>query len=102
MQAIRHKLMECARLILATHGMAVSLTLQRESGEVEDAALGGAFALLKVQATRTMETVAREASQVFGGKAYVRGGPGGKVERVYREASGLNAVLAACEWVCGR
>ena len=94
--------MECARLILATHGMAVSLTLQRESGEVEDAALGGAFALLKVQATRTMETVAREASQVFGGKAYVRGGPGGKVERVYREASGLNAVLAACEWVCGR
>ena len=45
----------------------------------------GAFALLKVQSTKTLEMVAREASQVFGGKAYLRGGPGAVVERVYRE-----------------
>lgn len=40
-QAIRHKLMECARVIMATHGMIVALTLKRESAEVEDAELGG-------------------------------------------------------------
>lgn len=29
---------------------------------------------------------AREAAQIFGGNAYIRGGPGERVERLYREA----------------
>lgn len=47
--------------------------------------LGGAIAGSKALATQTMEYCAREASQIFGGLAYTRGGQGGKVERLYRE-----------------
>jgi len=47
--------------------------------------LGGPIALLKAQATQTFEFCAREASQIFGGLAYTRGGQGEKVERLYRE-----------------
>jgi alkylation response protein AidB-like acyl-CoA dehydrogenase len=47
--------------------------------------LAGPIALLKAQATTTMEYCAREAAQIFGGLAYTRGGQGEKVERLYRE-----------------
>jgi len=83
-QVIRHKLMECARMIMATHALVSNLCQQKHCG-IDDLALAGAFALAKVQATKTMEFVARETFQVFGGRAYVRGGKGGNVERVYRE-----------------
>jgi hypothetical protein len=35
--------------------------------------LGGSIALLKAQATRTLEFCQREASQIFGGKSFTRG-----------------------------
>ena len=41
--------------------------------------LGGAIAGLKAQATTTFEFCAREASQIFGGLSYSRGGQGAKV-----------------------
>ena len=47
--------------------------------------LGGAIAGLKAQATVTFEFCAREASQIFGGLSYSRGGQGAKVERLYRD-----------------
>ena len=47
--------------------------------------LGGAIAGLKAQSTTTFEFCAREASQIFGGLSYSRGGQGAKVERLYRE-----------------
>ena len=47
--------------------------------------LGGAIALLKAQSTQTFEYCAREASQIFGGLAYSRGGQAERVERLYRE-----------------
>jgi len=53
--------------------------------EMQMLKLGGPIALLKAQATQTMEYCAREASQIFGGLAYTRGGQGEKVERLYRE-----------------
>jgi hypothetical protein len=40
---------------------------------------------VQAQATQTFELCAREASQIFGGLAYTRGGQGEKVERLYRE-----------------
>ncbi len=40
---------------------------------------------LKVEATTTLEFCARTAAQIFGGNSYVRGGPGERVERIYRE-----------------
>ena len=55
-------------------------------GEVEAMLkLGGAIAGLKAQSTVTFEFCAREASQIFGGLSYSRGGQGGKVERLYRD-----------------
>lgn len=48
--------------------------------------LGGMTALAKSQATETFEFCAREASQIFGGAAYTKGGQGGKIERLFREA----------------
>lgn len=55
------------------------------SKEEQNQKLGGHVALLKVQATRTLEHCAREALQVFGGAGYTRTGQGEKVERIYRE-----------------
>ena len=76
--------MECARQIIATHAMIIQICQQRVSG-VPDSLIGGPIALCKVQATKVMEFVARECSQDFGGKAYLKSGPGAAVERVYRE-----------------
>ena len=39
----------------------------------------------EAQATVTFEFCAREASQIFGGLSYSRGGQGAKVERLYRD-----------------
>lgn len=47
--------------------------------------IGGAIAGLKAQSTLTFEFCAREASQIFGGLSYSRGGQGGRVERLYRD-----------------
>lgn len=42
-------------------------------------------ALLKVQAANNLETISREAQQVFGGLGYSRGGKGGRVEQISRD-----------------
>jgi alkylation response protein AidB-like acyl-CoA dehydrogenase len=47
--------------------------------------MGGQCALLKVQASKTFEFCAREASQIFGGSSIVREGKGKIVERLYRD-----------------
>ena len=50
-----------------------------------DMDMGGQCALLKVQASKTFEFCAREASQIFGGNSIVKEGRGKVVERLYRE-----------------
>lgn len=47
--------------------------------------LGGPIAAAKGFSTQALELCAREASQIFGGLSYTRGGKGGRVERIYRE-----------------
>ena len=47
--------------------------------------LGGPIAVAKGYCTQALELCAREASQIFGGLSYTRGGKGGRVERIYRE-----------------
>jgi alkylation response protein AidB-like acyl-CoA dehydrogenase len=42
-------------------------------------------ALLKVQAANNLETISREAQQIFGGLGYSRGGRGGRVEQISRD-----------------
>ncbi|MBO6608976.1 acyl-CoA dehydrogenase family protein [Altererythrobacter sp.] len=77
-QAIRHKLARMLQMIGATQAMIdhAAWTVKNEC------AFPGDFALLKVQATQTMEYCAREACQIMGGVSFVRGG---RVERIYRE-----------------
>ncbi|KAF1810448.1 putative acyl-CoA dehydrogenase [Eremomyces bilateralis CBS 781.70] len=84
---IRLKLAHMARQIEATYAWLENLTFQCQRMDETEAMLklGGAIASLKAQSTTTFEFCAREASQIFGGLSYSRGGQGGKVERLYRD-----------------
>jgi len=84
---IRAKIAEMARQVFATHSALEYLTYQFDKMPkmLQPMQLGGPTALLKLQATKTFEFCAREAAQIFGGASYTRGGPGVKVERLYRE-----------------
>ncbi|KAJ3307011.1 hypothetical protein HDV03_003338 [Kappamyces sp. JEL0829] len=84
---IRNKLAHMARKIEATHAWMEALLYQtvHMPEEMQMLKLGGPIALLKAQATQTMEFCAREAAQIFGGLSYSRGGQGERVERLYRE-----------------
>ncbi len=77
-QVIRHKLADMYKRINATQSWLETLAWRVQQGEKPIAEI----ALLKVQATETMEYCAREAMQVMGGSGYMRGG---RVERIYRE-----------------
>ncbi|KAL1612720.1 hypothetical protein SLS60_000949 [Paraconiothyrium brasiliense] len=84
---IRLKLAHMARQIEASYNWLENLIFQcQKMGEMEAMLkLGGAIASLKAQSTTTFEFCAREASQIFGGLSYSRGGQGAKVERLYRD-----------------
>jgi acyl-CoA dehydrogenase len=77
-QAVRHKLARMLQMIHATQAM-----IDRAAWTVkEGCTFPGDFALLKVQATQTLEYCAREACQILGGASFVKGA---RVERIYRE-----------------
>ena len=84
---IRLKLAHMARQIEASYNWLENLVHQCQMMTETEAMLklGGAIAGLKAQATTTFEFCAREASQIFGGLSYSRGGQGAKVERLYRD-----------------
>ncbi len=88
-QAIRIKLADLLRQIEATQAWVDLLAHQHREGTGDPAS----YAMLKVQATRTLEAVAREAAQVLGGASYIRGA---KVERIYREVR-VNAIGGGSE-----
>ena len=77
-QVVRHKLADMVRRIQATQAWIDHCAWT----VLNDCAFPGDFALLKVQATQTMEFCAREACQILGGASFMRGG---RVERIYRE-----------------
>jgi len=83
-QIIRYKLSEMARQIESLYDSCERLAYQFSRG-VPDSELGGPAALLKVEASKTFEYCAREASQIFGGSSIVKEGQGKRVERLYRE-----------------
>ncbi|TVY12780.1 Acyl-CoA dehydrogenase apdG [Lachnellula arida] len=84
---IRLKLAHMARQIEASSCWLESIIHQisHMPEELAMLRLGGPIASLKAQSTVTFEFCAREASQIFGGLSYSRGGQGGKVERLYRD-----------------
>jgi len=83
-QLIRYKLAEMARQVESLYDSCERVAFQFKCG-VQDWKLGGQCALLKVQASKTFEFCAREASQIFGGNSIVKEGQGKLVERLYRE-----------------
>lgn len=88
-QSIRIKLADMARQIEATQAWVDLCAWQNREGKAKPAD----FAMLKVQATRMLESVAREAAQVLGGASYLKGS---KVERIYREVR-VNAIGGGSE-----
>ncbi|KAJ9454640.1 putative medium-chain specific acyl-CoA dehydrogenase [Diplonema papillatum] len=82
-QIVRFKLAEMARMVEALQDFTERIAFAFSSG-VPDHELGIQCALLKVQATKTFEHCAREASQIFGGSSIVKEGKGVIVERLYR------------------
>ncbi|KAL9061148.1 MAG: hypothetical protein Q9162_000293 [Coniocarpon cinnabarinum] len=84
---IRMKLAQMARQIEASYNWLENLIYQASNMDETEAMLklGGAIAGLKAQSTVTFEFCAREASQIFGGLSYTKGGQGAKVERLYRD-----------------
>ena len=84
---IRLKLAHMARQIEASWNWMENMIYQAQKMDETEAMLklGGAIAGLKAQATTTFEFCAREASQIFGGLSYSRGGQGAKIERLYRD-----------------
>lgn len=77
-QVIRHKISSMAQRIWASTTFLDNCAYRVMQGESPIAEL----AMLKVQATETMEFCAREAMQILGGAGFIRGH---RVERIYRE-----------------
>ena len=88
-QSIRIKLADMARQIATTQAWVDLCAWQVQKGCDKPAD----FAMLKVQATRMLEAVAREAAQILGGASYLTGS---KVERIYREVR-VNAIGGGSE-----
>ncbi|KAA8907880.1 hypothetical protein TRICI_004887 [Trichomonascus ciferrii] len=84
---IRNKLGQMASRVEAGHSWLENLLYQYKNMGEEEAMfrLGGPIAGCKAFVTQTLEFCAREASQIFGGLSYTRGGRGGVIERLYRE-----------------
>nr|WP_219894049.1 acyl-CoA dehydrogenase family protein [Aquisediminimonas profunda] len=88
-QSIRIKLADMARQINTTQAWVDLCAWQVQEGRDQPAD----FAMLKVQATRMLEAVARDSAQVLGGASYITGS---KVERIYREVR-VNAIGGGSE-----
>ncbi len=88
-QVIRHKIAEMKQRINATAAYLQCCSLSIVNGNPN----AGDIALLKVQASQTMEFCAREAMQILGGAGYLRGN---RVERIYREVR-VNAIGGGSE-----
>lgn len=88
-QVIRHKIAAMKQKINATQTY-LQYIIQ---AYIENRCHPGDLAMLKVQASETMEFCAREASQILGGASYIRGN---RVERFYREVR-VNAIGGGSE-----
>jgi len=75
---IRHKIVDMAMKVNAVKANLELLAWRVHQGERPVAEI----CMLKNLATTTLEYVANEAMQIFGGAGYLRGA---KVERIYRE-----------------
>jgi len=86
-QVIRAKFTDMGRHLETTWALVEALVYHSStvSAERRERDLASWYALVKVQAGRTLEKVNRECQQVFGGLGYSRGGRGGRVEQISRD-----------------
>lgn len=88
-QVIRHKIAQMKQRINATQAYLRACYETIAAGQPNP----GDIAMLKVQASETLEFCAREAMQILGGIGYMRGN---RVERIYREVR-VNAIGGGSE-----
>jgi acyl-CoA dehydrogenase len=88
-QVIRHKFSQMKQKLNATQAYIRVCYESIENGNPNP----GDIAMLKVQASETLEFCAREAMQILGGIGYMRGS---RVERIYREVR-VNAIGGGSE-----
>jgi acyl-CoA dehydrogenase len=88
-QVIRHKIAQMKQKLNATQAYIRICYESIENGNPNP----GDIAMLKVQASETLEFCAREAMQILGGIGYMRGS---RVERIYREVR-VNAIGGGSE-----
>ncbi|MFZ5609141.1 MAG: acyl-CoA dehydrogenase family protein [Pseudomonadota bacterium] len=88
-QVIRHKVAEMLGRVNAAQAYLEHCAWRVGEGETPAADL----ALLKVQASQTLEYCAREAAQILGGASFIRGC---RIERIYREVR-VNAIGGGSE-----
>ena len=88
-QVIRHKIADMKQKINSTQAYLQIVSRDMQSGSSN----AGDIALLKVLSSQTLEYCAREAMQILGGIAYMRGS---RVERIYREVR-VNAIGGGSE-----
>jgi acyl-CoA dehydrogenase len=90
-QVIRHKIAEMSRQVFASKSMLEHVAYQMKFDRlgIKDRSVPRNIALLKVQASRTLQFVTIECSQIFGGRSFVRGGRAAIAERVYRTARSI-------------
>ena len=94
---IRHKIVEIARRIESTQALMEMVTYQMKCNKISDRTLGKYLAMVKIEAAQALEYSAREASQIFGGRSYLRGGTASRVERIYREVTVMAIAEGATE-----
>ncbi|KAJ5372476.1 hypothetical protein N7517_004482 [Penicillium concentricum] len=82
-QAVRLKFSKMAGLIEPVHCLMEDIV--HRSTRTAPLAFSPWTALLKFQAAQNLESISREAQQVFGGLGYSRGGLGGRVEQISRD-----------------
>lgn len=82
--------------IEAAQNLMEQITYQMDQG-ISQRQLASKMAMIKIEASKCMEFCAREASQIFGGRSYLRGGSASRVERIYREVCVMGIAEGATE-----
>eukprot|EP01084_Bolivina_argentea_P185683 320180_1 len=97
-QVIKHKIANMSRECISCQSMLerVAYQLKFDQYGKKDKSIARNVALLKVQCSKTLQMIAIEASQIFGGRSYVRGGRGGVIDEIYRGCR-ASAIAAGSE-----
>eukprot|EP00485_Elphidium_margaritaceum_P011384 CAMPEP_0202705932 /NCGR_PEP_ID=MMETSP1385-20130828/18433_1 /ASSEMBLY_ACC=CAM_ASM_000861 /TAXON_ID=933848 /ORGANISM="Elphidium margaritaceum" /LENGTH=262 /DNA_ID=CAMNT_0049364291 /DNA_START=30 /DNA_END=815 /DNA_ORIENTATION=- len=95
-QVIRHKLVNMMMHIERCSSLMEQITYQMTQN-ISSRDLAPKMAMIKIEAAKCMEFCAREASQIFGGRSYLRGGTAERVERIYREVCVMGIAEGATE-----